>query len=683
MASRLSWKGLSIIGLVIVAGLYGLHRLGPTAEYITLFGSGKKRVDLCRAVPTLSAERQEWVLKRLLTDPLEGVRISAIAACGRGTENPVLDDMLQQILLDPECSEGVKTKAGEVLLARPDVRDPVVNYLSGNLENPSFRRNFPLLVAHFARWRMPSAAKQERIALLMHSFDETDAAHEHLQSLVLNNVQSFKSFREMFIDQLEKAPGFRTRTYIASCLAAIDGAMRGYSAADWKERPIEPGNGNRPHIFEAEWVQDIRPNYQIIEAKGNLCLALDEGAGGYMQWLKGHNGSVDIGSARFSVLAPQDGNYRLWSRVYLDDKCGNSFGIWIDGKRFVNFPDEHNVLDKWHWLPLLQGNASEVYLTAGFHRGRLEAWEDSVYLDKFALLPAGDDPEKISVRASVRWDPSIIPSISFSTQTQSMRRGTSQMVTVWVRRSSPDLTEGTIRLEVPKPFQIVGSDRTEVRFDANNPLCRSSFVVRLPAAAAVGEGLMKAVYIDKTSRVVSGRMILGGRFDWLSTGPLSPDDKLHRKLSQRTEVGDNDLREGWTPLPEEGYDRYRRLDLEKAYGQLRDKYIYLCCEVTVTEKDDYLALLTVDDTANVYIDGSLAISQPEGGPGEGRLVVQTVRLDRGRHRIFAKIYQTGMPDPSGADRDRHSWNHCNFKLLLRKGRHKHSDAVLGLPHLPR
>ncbi|MCJ8329173.1 MAG: hypothetical protein HRT89_16670 [Lentisphaeria bacterium] len=47
----------------------------------------------------------------------------------------------------------------------------------------------------------------------------------------------------------------------------------------------------------------------------------------------------------------------------------------------------------------------------------------------------------------------------------------------------------------------------------------------------------------------------------------------------------------WIPYPVKDHDEYRHLNLEKAWGQLQDKAIYLTCEIDVEETGDYLALL--------------------------------------------------------------------------------------------
>jgi len=681
---RLVTVVLVLVCAMLAAGTWGARRFRRTAEGIVLFGSGKERLDLCRAVPGLSLQRQKWVLRWLLEDPLENVRISAVAACGRIGPGVGMDHLLAAALMDPDCPPDLRTKAGEVLLLqRDEPPEQVTDYLAAAWQDRDFRRELPLLAAHYATWRLPKMDEEELRAVVLRSLDVEDPSHSHLQRLVLDNVESFAPLRDVLVAQVDRDNHFTVRQYALDCLTAMDGFLRGHSPEDWRHEAIPAAGADAACAFEAEWAHEIRPNYQIGEWKGVRCLALGEGAGGRMNWLKGYDATVDVGTARFPIWVPRDGNYRLWARVYLRDKCSNSFGIYVGGKQFTNFSDRETPLADWSWLPLRHGAADVVRFTKGSHRARLEAWEDGVYIDRFALLPPARRPGDSEPPSAVRWDASFRHSLSLSVEAQSQCRGTTQAVTVWVRRSTPELTGGVVRLEAPEAFRIVGSDRATIRFDEGNPLCRTSFLLELPADAVVGEGSLRADYTDESGTVVEGEMILGGQFDWLTTGPLAYADELRRKLSGRRTVSDEELAADFSPYPITGYDAYRRLDLEKAYGQLLDRYVYLACDIEVTDEGAYMALLTADDTAYVYIDGVLVISQPEKGPGEGRMVTRPVQLAEGRHRIFVQLYQIAKPDPVGPGALRMSPNHCNFKLLLRESRHRPATAIRGLPYRPR
>ena len=672
--SRWKWW---IGALAAVLLLVFLIRIGRTAEAIALFGTVKQKSELCRAVPGLGASRQKRILTRLLADDSPAVRISAIAACGAIGSQPELDDELERILRDESSPHDVRVRAGEVLLQRVELRPSTEQFLQQRVHDREFRAGFPTLVAKYVEHELPEATARRRREIVQQSLQAPSPVRPYLRAIVLNEISLFRHSRDQFLAALAEDPKPQSQEFILSALTAIDGQMRGTTATDWT---LDPSAAGDIGVVEAEWLYDIRPNYQIATFKGTRCLILDEGAGGFMPWLKGLNGTVDIGTARFSLFAPSDGHYQLWSRVYLSDKCGNSFRIWVDGKQLANFPNWHSILDRWHWLPLRYGNSSALYYAAGFHAARLQAREDAVYIDKFAFLPAGKKPGDAAGRPVARWDPSLRTSISFAVDRQAQSRGTTQRVVAWVRRNSPALEGGTVQLDVPLPFRIEGPSTKAVEFEKGDPLAMASFRVHLPRGVSVGEDVMRATYSDANGERFEGRMILGGQYDWLCTGPLSPEDPFQKRLGKKANLDDASLRTGWRPYPERGYDRYRRLDMEQAYGQLRNKFIYLYCDIEVTREDDYLALLTADDTATVFIDGSPAIAQPANGPAEGRLVMKRIHLTVGRHRLFVRLYQADFADPVGINRDRHNWNHCAFKFLLRKDRHTPAASIRGLPH---
>lgn len=676
-------KLILIASFCILLLALGLGRLTRTAEWIAAFGNDKARADLCRAIPTLSEWRRARLLAGLLRDESAEVVSSAITACGTVpvTDTPTIRKRLWVVLAKNPGSGVLATKAGEVLLSYDPPHELAITLLRARVVSPEFRAKCPRLIAALAAFDLPGMDAAAREKLMNAALDEADPAHGPLQELIRDNVEQFRPWRDRFFKRLTENPPEATRCWLVACLGALDGSVRGMSAADWVQEQVATADPDALHAFEAEWATEIQPNYLIREHEGVRCLALGEGAGGYMGWLKGMDGTVDIGSARFSLFAPKDGRYTVWSRVYLDDKCGNSFGFWLGRNKLTNFPDKDNTLDQWHWLPLNMGKESALKLKAGFHPVRLMAWEDAVYIDRFALVPEGMRPDELPEAAAVRWDPALSGSISFSPERQAQSRGTTQTVVVWLRRATPELTEGTLALSVPEPFRVEGASVTHVRFEQGNPLARTSFLLRLPADAVAGEGLLRAVYTDVNGDQVEGAMILGAQFDWLTTGPLEPDCALDRRLSNVAGTGRQKYRkENWTPYPENGYDSYRRLTPESAWGNLRDKIIYLCADIEVDDSGEYMGLLTSDDQSSVYLDDRLLIAQQKGGPGEGRLVMQPLRLEEGKHRLFVRWTQADFADPKGPDAGRHSFNNCSFKLLLRRDRHRHAPEIRGLPH---
>ncbi len=671
--TRFLLAALAVVAVVTVAA----WRASSTAEGLALCGSIHQRADLCRTLPKLPAWRRDWILRRFLAAAAADVRGAAITAWERSADLHSLQPRIEGILENAGEVPALRTKAGLALLGRTPPAPAALAFIGAESAKPDFRRDCSRLVAAWWDHRLPQLADAEALALLRASMDDTDPAREPLRELVRQRVARFAAFREEFLARLEKPQSAGLREFLTACLAALSGGMRGQSAADWRQSEVSEAAAGEFHAVEAEWVTEVKPNYQVDEKHGAFGLMLGEGAGGFLQWLKGYDGTVDIGSARLSFFAPVDGTYTLWARVWLGDKCGNSFGLWLDDENYGNFPDATNELAHWHWLAL---EPAAVALKAGFHKARLEAWEDNVFIDTFALLPPGRNPESLPAKAAVRWDPELLPSLSFTPEFQAQARGTTQRVVVWVRRHSPKLQEGTLEIEVPPPFRLQGTKQVTLRFEKGNPLVRTSFFLELPADAVGYEGMLRAVYRDKTGATIQGELPLTAQFDWLTTGPLPAADPLQVRLAQNPAAppakADAAL---WRPYPAAGLDAYRRLDPERAFGQLEDCYFYVQTEIEVAADGTYLGLLTADDWARIWLDGQLVIEQADGGPGEGRLIQTSIPIRAGHHRLAAQFYQAAFADPDGPDAGRHSFNNCNFKFLLRKGIHEPASEIRGLP----
>ncbi len=672
---RRPWlNALLLLGAGLAFAAFAV-RLSRSAEAVAWFGTPQERADLCRALPALSSWRRTRILSSLLRDEVLEVRLSAIETCARTPPEPALDSLLLNLYADEALDVTARSKAGLVLLSRPGASPEFLKTLDNVVTDRAFHTRFPELLARYLEINLSNLDAAGRRRLLDEATDSDEPAAEAVRELVLRNFASFRNERGLLVERLAREPGFLERRFLINALSLIVGAQRGAEAADWSQGEVgEAGQEDLP-FFEAEWVQDIRPNYELREHQGRLCLALGEGAGGFKGWLKGRDGSPDIGSARFALQAPKPGRYRMWARVYFDDKCGNSFGLTLDGAGLTNFPDEANIMKQWHWLDL----NPVLDLSAGLHQAKLEAWEDGVFIDTFALLPEGTHPDNLANGPRSNWTGSLPTSLSFSLDHQSILPGGEPSVTVWVRRSGPTTTAGKLRLELPAPFVMMGPPENDILFEKGNPLCRSSFRARLPADLPAGEGWMKAVFQAPDGTRAEERFIIGSTWGWLTTGPLAPDDPVQQRLAKQTHVSDADLRASFTPYPARGFDPYRTMNLEAAFGNFKNRFVYLCADLQALEAGEVLNLLVADDTAQVWIDGRLAIEQSQGGPGEGRMVSSPLRLDKGRHRAFVRVYQADFDDPEGQDRDRHSYNHCIFKWLIRKSRHEPTTAIQGLP----
>ena len=670
-----------LVCTVIVAVGIVFPRICRTPEWTVLTGSRRNKERICRTVCRKSAVRASWCLRRLLAERSPQIRIAAIEALSRRPDlhGRLTKDVLR--LVDTSAPQ-VRIRALEFLLQNvPEHRARLFGQARRHLSTVAACQEHSGLMLVCVR-AMAESNHADTVPWLLGMLDAVPDS-------VLRNIHVLGDFPEVLrphrtdlVSRLD-ASEERQRLLLVHWLTSVDGVMRGYRGSDWEDtggRPVRLGAG-LPALdrftFEAEWASDIRPNYQIDEKDGELCLHLDEGAGGYMAWLQREHSTVDIGTATFSFSVSRDGPYQIWLRCWLKNKCGNSTGIRIDGTPIGAFSDRTDVFNVWHWRPV----AGRQWLRRGRHRFDITAFEDAVFLDKFALTPAG-------VRFDVRKPPPPNPlygfgascSLSFTTECQSQPRDTAQTITVWVRRNSLDIGRGEVRLEVPAPFEVVSDQAVAVEFEQDMPIASAPFRVAVAADAVGGEVQAEAWFEVDGKPEGKSILFLGVTHDWYTTGPLNPRGAKARNLMRKRKLDENDLRHGWTPYPAKGYDRYRRFAFEQAYGETQDKVVFLVTEIEVAEGGKYLSLLTLDDYGYVYVGGQrIAGRAPTMCLGEGRMLMDRCRVKPGRHQVFLWVCQAAFADPRGHDAGRHSFNNWVCKWLLRRGRHRIAGDVRGIP----
>ncbi len=643
-------------------------RLTLTPEWTVLTGNEAARQLVCRTVYRKSARRAVWCLERLLRDGAPGVQVTAMGALAY---RPDLHGRFAPRLCELARAADTKVRAAALELLFQQGGMEQTQWLAlafAELRDPGFCERHPAILSAYlaAQCQRGDAATLDWLLgrLADPAFDDAGA---------LAVVLGFPGLLQPQRARLAAAhatAGRSGRLFIVAALTAIDGQLQPGVAATGVER----------FTAEAEWAQRLDPNFQIEMREGELCLSLGEGAGGDHFWRRHEYSTVDIGKAHFTFTLSRAGRYQVWCRAWFSDKCGNNSLLHIDERwlqwRDAGHDDHADLLRVWHWKRLER----EVALAAGRHTLTITAGDDGLLYDKLAVLPVGEsfNPEQPPPLLGL-YDETTPTAVSLSAERQSQARGSRQNLTVWVRRNRTSLARGTVLLALPPPFRLLGPTAVDVEFATQSPIASAEFQVELPAGSRGGEVEVVASFQAAGEADASGALVLGVNQDWYTTGPLPAAEARARALCAKTDLLPAELKEGWQRYPESGYDRYRRLDFEMAYGQQQNQVIFLYTEIEVGSAGDYVSLLTLDDCGYVFIDGQRLAGRQQADVGEGWLMVDKVRLSPGRHRVFAWVYQADVPEPSGPDAGRHSPNHWLFKWLLREALHRPAPQIRSVP----
>jgi hypothetical protein len=661
-----------ILGGLLAGGLALLAvgwRLTLTPEWTVLTGDQAARQLICRTVYRKSTRRAAWCLERLLRDAAPGVQVTAMGALAY---RPDLQARFAARLRELTGAGDAEVRAAALeLLFQHGGMEPAqwLTLALAELRDPGFCERHPAILAYLVtQCQRGDAATIDWLLGRLEdpTFDDGGALQAVLRFPDLLGPQ-----RARLAAAYAKA-GRSGRRFIVAALAAIDGPLQAQAAA-----------GVERFTAEAEWAQRLDPNFQIEMQEGELCIALGEGAGGDHFWRRHEYSTVDIGKAYYTFTLSRAGPYQVWCRAWFPDKCGNNSLLHLD-ERWLQWRDAGNddradLLRAWHWKRLER----EVDLAAGRHTLTITAGDDGPLYDKLAVLPVGEsfNPDQPPPLLGL-YEGAVPTAVSLSCEWQCQSRGSTQSLTAWVRRNRPDLLRGTVALTVPPPFRLLSPATVDVEFATPSPIASAAFQVELPAGCSGGEAEVVATFAAAGEADASGTLVLGVNHDWYTTGPLAPADPRARTLVAKTDLLPGELKDGWQRYPESGYDRYRRLDFEMAYGQQQDRVVFLYTEIEVGRAGDYVSLLTLDDNGYVFIDGQRLAGRQQPDVGEGWLMVDKVHLSQGRHRVFAWVYQADVPEPSGPDAGRHSPNHWVFKWLLRAALHRPAPQIHSVPVAP-
>lgn len=663
---------LSLALLVIVGGGYRLTRC---PEWTVLTGDEKERQEICRSIYRQSARRATWSVGRLLDDQSPVVRVAAIEALARRPDlHADLGAKVQELAnLD---RPHVRARAIEFVFQQTGtISPPLRRQAFADLQDAEFRRLHPALLAAYLSVELDHASTNA-VAWSLGILENIPAE----DGAGFRSLLRYPEYLQPFRDRLRYDLGHASvpqRSLLLAALTAIGDAPNGSPGADQGHA----GGPRGPSVslsFEAEAVHSLQPNFLRDIQQGECCLYLGEGAGGEHFWRNTAHSSVDIGKGFFTFVLGKADTYQFWARGWFPDKCGNNSLYHIDDRRLTLRPhgDKHDVLQAWHWVRI----ADDVFLAGGSHVLTITAADDGPLYDRFAVLPMAEvfdsnHPPPLSPL----FNSSLPSSISITLDRQAQSRGTTQGARVWVRRNTAQIAGGVVSLAVPAPFQLDGPEAVEVKFAPAQPLATAEFRISLPMDALGGEVKAEACFTVDNRELAADSVVLGINHDWYTTGPLDLHDSRSLALKSRTSVRMDEVAEGWTPYPEKGYDRFRRLDFEQAYGHMDNKVIFLQTEIEVLRDGEYLSLLNIDDLGYVFIDGRKTCGRAEEGVGEGWLLMDKVHLAAGRHSVFAWVQQAAGADPSGPRAGRYSPNNWVFKWLLREDLHVPTRYIRSVP----
>ena len=437
--------------------------------------------------------------------------------------------------------------------------------------------------------------------------------------------------------------------------------------------------------FEAEMGINIRPNLEIIPregASGGLALGVFEGGGGNHTWLGGLDCSIDIGTAEYPFEIEADGQYVVWGRAWWSDKCGNSILVAVDGKQQYDVGDhssEDPVFETWHWMP-----SCVFELSKGPHTLNVMAKEDGIFIDQWAIAPAGTTPSgvgKLTHVPALSPDPPSALDLSVSRESEVIDSKGRLRFTVWLRKCQEGSVAGRLVVSADEGPKISCGNEVEFEMKADETLRPLPVTVTYPSSSRRNEKRVIFTVVHGDVALARRAVVVVKPFQWHLLGPLPEGSSLEGQLAYGLEVdpakpvrylvGETAKESAWQQPPvEKVLNRYQTFDFEKLYGQSLGRCVYLYTTIVSPRDQTVLMLVNNDDHAHVWINGELVFEELESHPAEGYLGRKKISLKKGQSRIFVKVTQSDYPDRTNG---MESPNYWLFRLRLRKSSHKPAE----------
>ena len=661
MPARDAWWYVLRLAVVVVAaacvvaagGLAWRHHTS-TPRYRLAHGTPEERQWAIRQLVGRGASEGDWrEIAAAVEDPQPAVQLIAIAALGH-SRNPGRAPVLAA-LLEPSHPMVVRLRALEALgemggdLARAKVRAALA------AREPELRALAARCVARFGH--------DDALALLRPLLQDRSETVRLAAADALNDLADSAGVPAVGADVPVAAP----------------------------PSPPPPGG---PIVWEAERGIRIRHNIDIAPSYRELArlpqlaksdpmfVNLDgfsgdgwiqclEGGGGNHEWLGGESGSIDIGRVDYPISVPRTGRYVLWARMWLTDKCGDSYYAQFDRmpRRLMEHPWE-NVLGEWRLWFWLTDHEGPVTLEAGDHTLHVQVREDGIRIDQFYLAPESCPPPSGAVSPNL--DPLAFAAddvtVALSRESDVVDGKGELHATARVLRGGSADVDGMLEIDA-EDGKLDCPARLPVKLAGKGRVFAKDFTVQLAPAAPCRERLLSAKFIPaKGGEPRTNSLVITKPWPWLLAGPLRPQRSISTLLQ--------DPAQRWRAFaPEQLFTRYATIDFENAFGNGASGCVYLKARIRCERGGAFLWLLNSDDNSRVWVDGNRAIENPRVAPAEGFLTRRRVEITPGEHVIVAAVSQASFPDGHIYHGTQNYWV---FRLRIREEEHKPAP-IIGLP----
>jgi hypothetical protein len=628
---------LCLTGLLAASlAAYAGWRYSRTPEYRVRYGSPAEKQWAVRLLVEEGAEAHDWSgIERCIESPHVAVALTAVSALGNARRAEAIDTLIA--LVDGDRAPMLRLRALEALAQLNTERAWKEVKSRLDTEDPRLRE---AAISHLVRRGRRDAIPAIRSRLEDSSAEVRRRAAEGLRELLTPVTHSgpLPDVGSSLVFEAERGSRFRGNFEIA---------------------PSARLRSRLPHLAKNA------PLFAGLEDASGGWVRNMEGAGGNHEWLGGEAGSIDIGRSDYPLVIPRDGRYRLWTRAWWMDKCGNSFNAWFDHGKTTKFNDADKLKGpyrRWAWFE----RSKPVHLTAGVHTLHVQAREDGIRIDQFALLPDGERPEEGP--ATVNYEPLALlphPELALSRGSRIIHDDGHLHATAWILRGGHKPLTTQLRLEAAGG-RLSCAGVLPITIPKDERVQEVDFTVTYPPDAPRKEYVIQASLRQEGQQSQQARRLIVRRpWHWRIAGPFP------RQRTREDVLLDPNVE--WRSYPAEKlFDPYGRMDFESVFGNGTTGWVYLKARVRSEEEGPLLWLLNSDDSSRVWLDDELVLHNPRNAPSAAFLTRARRTIPPGDHIIVAECYQKEFPDGNIHHATQNYWL---FRLRVRRSEHEPADLV--------